>query len=152
MVYKPLCVLPFLAVPQAHKPTTPVRPCLVYRRLNDHLVSHPGYDAPVCAEKIRQWCVDSSDSVILDLKKAYLQVRVAPSLVRYQAVVWDGELYAMTRMGFGLNVAPKILGMVVNWVKRDLSGVDAYVDDLNVPKTQLQSRSVSVMAWKLNCR
>ena len=70
---KPLCVLPFLAVPQAHKPTTPVRPCLDYRRLNDRLVSHPGYDAPVCAEKIRQWRVDSSNSVILDLKKAYLQ-------------------------------------------------------------------------------
>ena len=149
---KPLCVLPFIAVPQAHKPTTPVRPCLDYRKLNDCLVSHPGYDAPVCAEKLRQWRANSGESVILDLRKAYLQVRVAPNLVRYQAVVWNGQLFAMTRMGFGLNVAPKILGMVVSWVTRDLSGVDAYVDDLNVPKSQLSATKTQLARYGLEAK
>ena len=133
---EPLCVLPFLAVAQTHKVTTPVRPCLDYRHLNDRLLSHPGKEAPACNEALRKWRLQPDDNVLLDLKKAYLQIRVAPSLVRYQAVVWKGKLYEMTRMGFGLNVAPKILDMVVKWVTRDLEGVDSYVDDLNVPKCQ----------------
>ena len=124
-----LCVLPLIAVSQTHKSSTPVRPCLDYRQLNEHLVSHPGYENSSCDETIRSWRMRPEDSVILDLRKAYLQIHVAPSLYRYQAVLWRGRLYAMTRMGFGLNVAPKIMDMVVKWVTNDLPGVDNYVDD-----------------------
>ena len=49
---------------------------------------------------------DGTDYDILDVSKAYLQVRVAPHLLRYQTVVWQGKVYVMTRMGFGLSVAP----------------------------------------------
>ena len=58
----------------------------------------------------------------------------------------------MARMGFGLNVAPKILGMVVSWVTRDLSGVDAYVDDLNVPKTQLSVTESQLVRYGLEAK
>ena len=83
----PVCVLPFLAVEHAHKASTPVRPCLDYRILNDRLLSYPGLDAPACDQKLREWRVQESNAVMLDLQKAYLQIRMVPALYKYQAVV-----------------------------------------------------------------
>eukprot|EP00117_Sycon_ciliatum_P045923 scpid44614/ scgid2187/ len=133
---EPVAVLPILAVSQQHKASTPVRPCLDYRALNACLVSHPGVTAPACDAKLRDWRRRSADSVLLDIRKAYLQVRIHPTLYKYQTVVYKGELYTMTRMGFGLNVAPKILDMIVQWITRDHADVDNYVDDLYVPTAQ----------------
>lgn len=39
-------VLPFLAVVQEHKATTPVCPCLDHWHLNNKIMSVPGLDAP----------------------------------------------------------------------------------------------------------
>ena len=50
-----MCVLPLIAQVQEHKPSTPVRPCLDYRLLNEQIVSHPGSEAPACNEKLRKW-------------------------------------------------------------------------------------------------
>ena len=103
-------VLPLLASTQEHKPTTPVRPCLDYHSLNELLHSSPGMQAPVCAEKLREWRMagEASDSVLINVKKAYLQIHVHPDLVRYQGVIWRGKVYVMTRMGFGLSIAPSL--------------------------------------------
>eukprot|EP00117_Sycon_ciliatum_P015220 scpid31464/ scgid0234/ Protein NYNRIN; NYN domain and retroviral integrase catalytic domain-containing protein; Pol-like protein len=149
---EPACVLPLMAVDQAHKASTPVRPCLDYRALNECLVSHPGLDAPACGQKLREWRLGDGDSALLDLSKAYLQIRMAPRLYRYQAIVWQGELFAMTRMGFGLNVAPKILDMVVKWVTKDLDGVDNYVDDLRVPDSQVVATTQQLERYGLKCK
>ena len=53
----PACILPLMAVLQEHKlnQSMPVRPVLNYRRLNEHIVCHPGADSPVCEEKLRTW-------------------------------------------------------------------------------------------------
>ena len=147
-----MCVLPFLAVSQPHKETTPVRPCLDYRQLNQRLLSHPGYDASSCDETMREWRMLSPDGVMLDLRKAFLQIHVAPNLYCYQAVLWRGKLYAMTRMGFGLNVAPKIMDMVVKWVTRDLSGVDNYVDDLYVERAALPATTEQLRRYGLDTK
>eukprot|EP00117_Sycon_ciliatum_P045998 scpid93880/ scgid32998/ len=52
---KPACVLPPLAQVQEHKESTPVRPCLDYRKLNECLISKPGVEVPVCEETLRRW-------------------------------------------------------------------------------------------------
>ena len=132
---EPACVLPLLAQVQEHKSSTPVRPCLDYRELNKLLLSQPGRDAPVCENILRKWRAigDAGEFSVLDIKKAYLQIRVAPELLRYQVVIWKGERYAMTRMGFGMNVAPKIMDVVVQWIVRHFSAVDNYVDDVVTP-------------------
>ena len=48
---KPLGVLPLIAVMQEHKPSTPVRPVLDYRELNNRLLCNPGMDTPVGVKK-----------------------------------------------------------------------------------------------------
>ncbi|XP_065195764.1 uncharacterized protein LOC135827166 [Sycon ciliatum] len=138
---EPGAVLPLLAVAQTHKESTPVRRCLDYRQLNKLIASHPGLDVPVCQEKLRQWrSIGNADShVLLDISKAYLNIRIAPALAKFQTVVWKGQLFAMERMGFGLSIAPKFMDIIVKWVLRAYADVDNYVDDLYVPKPRLRA-------------
>ena len=108
---EPQCVLPLLALPQEHKPTTSVRPCLDYRRLNKCVKSVPGADAPACSDTIRRWrqAGHPADFLLLDISKTYLRVHVAPELQHYEVLVWQGQMFVMERMGFGLFVAPKAM-------------------------------------------
>ena len=132
---EPAAVLPFLAQVQEHKASTPVRPCLDYRILNDLLASHPGREALVCDETLRKWrrVGNPSNLRLLDIRKAYLQVHVAPDLQRFQTVIWQGRAYVMTRMGFGMNIAPKFMDIIVRWVTHEFPEVHNYVDDVMTP-------------------
>ena len=109
-------MLPLMAVAQAHKASTPERPVLNYRDLNKCLVSNPCFGSPVCGDTLRAWRQADTDSVLLDVKKAYLQVRVDPSLARYQVVVVNGVKYVMTRMGFCLSIASKVMDAIIKYV------------------------------------
>ena len=100
-------------------------------------MSNPGFDSPVCGDTLRAWCQADTDSVLLDVKKAYLQVRVDPSLAHYQVVMVNGVKYVMTRMGFGLSIAPKVMDAIIKYVTRGCADVDNYVDDLRVPSAQV---------------
>ena len=84
-----------------------------YRDLDKAIDSNPGPDVPSCDQKLRDWCLRGQEQVIVDIRKAYLQVRLHPSLLRYQAVVWREKLYVMTRMGVSLAVAPKVISQVM---------------------------------------
>ena len=76
-------IVPLMAVVQAAKGK--VRPVLDFRELNDYVSSHTGTSV-VCGEKIRERRKFGRNIKLLDLKKAYLQVHVDPSLWRYQVV------------------------------------------------------------------
>ncbi|XP_065185766.1 uncharacterized protein LOC135816500 [Sycon ciliatum] len=143
-------VLPLIARTQEHKASTPIRPCLDYRKLNELIESEPGYEAPVCAEKIRQWRRSSDGQwEMLDVKKAYLQVHVSAELVRYQAVLWNNKVYVMTRMGFGLAIAPKFMHLVIQWITRHRPEVDNYVDDIRAPAEVTQCVADELAAYGL---
>lgn len=82
----------------------------------------------------------------LYLKKAYLQIGVEPSLWRYQVVVHDGVKYCLTRLGFSLNVAPKIMTATVNYVlEKDpvvRADTDSYIDDIVVNEGVVSAEQV----------
>ena len=86
----PAAVLPLMAVSQQHK-STPVRPVLDYHALYDTTLSMPGTESPVCEEKLRKWRMEgnATEFEMLDIRRAYLQVRVSPELHRYQTVIWQ---------------------------------------------------------------
>ena len=127
-------LIPLLAARQPNKPTK-VRPVMDYsKELNDYISNHPGLDTAVCQEKLREWRKLGGNACVLDLQKAYLQLHVDVSLQRFQAVRYCGKTYVMTRMGFGLNVAPKIMTKILSKVLSLDRGVDAgtdhYIDDI----------------------
>ena len=128
--------LPMLAVRQVKGESVKVRPVLDYREFNCYIESHPGGATPICNERLRKWRQMGSNCSILDLKKAYLQVRVHPSLYVYQGIKWRGKVYLLTRLGFGLSSAPKIMTAIVEKVlslDSDYDGtVSSYIDDILV--------------------
>lgn len=90
----------------------------------------------MCAQKLRQWRKLGESLEVVDLRKAYLQVSVDERLWPYQVVHWRGETFCLTRLGFGLNIAPKVMRRVLEFVlgkDAEVEGAtDAYVDDIVV--------------------
>ena len=144
-------VLPVIAQIQEHKASTSVRLCLDYRCLNDLLTSQPGRSAPVCEDTLRNWrrAGDLNELRLLDIRKAHLQVHIAPELQRSQTVLWQGKVYVMTRIGFGLSIAPKFMDIIVRWVTRVFPAVDNYVDDVMTPASDADALAAHMLAYSL---
>ena len=142
-------VIPLMSVIQRNK--NKVRPVLDYRELNMFLSSHTG-DSVVCADKLRQWRRFGSNLAMLDLRRAYLQVFVEPALQMYQAVKYNGRTYLMTRMAFGLSVAPKIMTAIVSKILRmeehTSVGADSYIDDILVDEDVVSAEHVEELLKK----
>jgi transposase InsO family protein len=143
-------VLPLMAVMQRNKGK--VRPVLDYRELNEYVNCHTAEGIDVCDETIRRWRRREGPLKVLDLRSAYLQIRVDRELWRYQLVRYKGQTFCLTRLGFGLNCAPKIMTAIVRFVlsKDDTiqRGTDSYIDDILVDESVV---GVSEVAEQL-CR
>ncbi|XP_043212392.1 uncharacterized protein LOC122376558, partial [Amphibalanus amphitrite] len=126
-------LIPLMAVPQPNQDK--VRPVLDYRELNGHIIAHTA-DADVCADQLRRWRRHGARIAVVDLRKAYLQLRLDRRLRPYQTVEVRGQRYCLTRIGFGLSIAPAVMKAVVRAVLLQdevvARGVLPYVDDLLV--------------------
>ena len=93
-------------------------------------------DVDVCANTLREWRQMGCNVALLDLRKAYLQIRVHRSLWPYQPVFFRGKRYCLTRLGFGLNIAPMVMKVDVSEVLKQndviKGAASPYVDDLLV--------------------
>lgn len=138
-------LLPLMAVEQPTKGK--VRPVLDFRELNHHVRCHTGdNDIDVCGEKLREWRQVQGKTEIVDLKSAYLQLHITEDLWKHQQVKYKGQVYCLTRLGFGLNVAPKIMSKILRTVlQRDKEirrGTSSYVDDILVNTDIVTSETV----------
>ena len=63
-----------------------------------------------------------------------------------QQVSFDGVLYYLTRLGFGLNSAPKIMTKILSEVlaqdERVRKGTDSYIDDIIVNEDVVSAEKV----------
>ncbi|XP_043217877.1 uncharacterized protein LOC122379609 [Amphibalanus amphitrite] len=151
----PRGLIPLMAVEQQNK--TKVRPVLDCRELNSHVEAHTA-DADVCADTLRKWRRHGANVAVVDLKRAYLQLRTDRRLWPFQTVVIDGQRYALTRVGFGLNVAPLIMKAVVRTVLQQdpvmQGAVIPYVDDLCVNEDVVSAERVIAhfASYGLQCK
>ena len=125
-------LLPLMCVMQDNKKK--IRPVLDYRELNAH-VKASTRDADVINDAMRDWRLmgtNSNDSVV-DLKKAYLQIHVHTRHWPYQTVIYKDQRYALTRLGFGLNLAPVMMSSILRYVLQQNSSLAkstrGYIDD-----------------------
>ena len=138
-------IIPLLAVVQPTKDK--VRPVMDYRELNQYVECHTGdEETAICGEKIRRWRQFEGVLKIVDLRSAYLQIHVSRELWQYQVVEYKGVRYALTRLGFGLSPAPRIMTMIL---KKVLSmdddvrrGTDSYIDDIVVRESVVSADKV----------
>ena len=100
----------------------------------------------MCGDKLKEWRALGDNLAIVDLKSAYLQIHVAEDLWKYQVVRFHGKYYALTRLGFGLNVAPKIMTTIVRKVlsinDKIESATDSYIDDIVINLERISSEDV----------
>ena len=73
----PKGLIPLMAVVQHTKGK--LHPVMGYREINEHVDAFTA-DADVCTTKLREWCQQRRNMALLDLQRAYLQVRVHKSL------------------------------------------------------------------------
>ena len=137
----PRGLVPLMAVPQAKK----VRPVLDMRELNEHVAAYTA-DADVCADRLRTWRRHGRRVAVVDLRRAYLQLRLERKLWPYQTVIIRGRRYCLNRLGFGLNVAPAVMKAVVKLVLAQDADVQRavcpYVDDLLVDEDVVSAERV----------
>ncbi|XP_035828301.1 uncharacterized protein LOC101862068 [Aplysia californica] len=138
-------IIPLMAVVQPTK--NKVRPVLDYRELNKYISSHTGGDfTDVCGETLREWRQTTDAATIVDLKGAYLQIRVSQDLWKYQLVNFKGKTYCLTRLGFGLTSAPrimtKILKTVLNKDEKIDSATQSYIDDILLDESKVTSAAL----------
>ena len=108
-------VVPLMSVRQIKGEQHKVRPVLGLRGLNKNVACLSG-GTPTCEERLKEWRSRGDSGSVIDLKRAYLQIYVAKDLWVYQAVRWRGEMYLLTRLGFGMNVAPRVMTAIVEKV------------------------------------
>ena len=139
----PRGLVPLMAVQQKNK--SKVRPVLDYRELNDHVTTHTA-DADVCADQLRRWRRHGSNVAVVDLRHAYLQIHVDRQLWPFQTVLVGNQRYCLTRLGFGLSVAPLAMRAVIREVLARDPDVDRavlpYADDLLVNEDVVSAERV----------
>ena len=140
---EPKGLIPLMAVIQEKKQK--VRPVMDYRELNEHIDAYTA-EADVCVDKLRTWRKMGVEVTALDLKSTHLQIHVKKSLWCYQTVIFEGKRWALTRLGFGINVAPLVMKAVVNRVlSLDATvheGTSSYVDDILVREDVVSAQRV----------
>ncbi|KAF4681028.1 hypothetical protein FOZ60_012702 [Perkinsus olseni] len=142
--HKMKCVLPLVLAFSAHKSTV-LRPCHDFSVLNRYCVASSDEDAAVCNVSLRSWR-EFSEGTVLDIKKAYLSLRVEESLTWCQcfrvptdcindpSISCDtGYIYLrLCRCGFGQLSSPRLLKMVTDYCLRK-ENIKKYFDDIFVP-------------------
>ena len=148
-------LIPLMAIFQQNKDK--VRPVMDFRELNSHVDAFTA-NADVCADKIREWRRLGTNVAIVDLRRAYLQIRVHESLWPYQTVIFRGQRYCLTRLGFGFNVAPSVMKSVLTAVLTQDETVDrvtsSYLDDIFVNEDVVSVQCVEdhLLRYGLECK
>ena len=145
----PKGLIPLMAVVQQSK--SKVRHVMDYRELNQYVDTFTA-DADVCASKLQRWFHHGPNMCLLDLRRAYLQVRVSESLWPFQTVMFAGKRYCLTCLGFGLNLAPEIMKAVINAVlsqeEKMKDWISVHRDDIYVNEDIVSSLHVKAKLAK----
>jgi len=137
--------VPLMAVEQQKGDRTKIRPVFDFRELNKMLENHPGGSIPICKDRLKEWRQMGVPGSILDLKRAYLQIKIEPALWCWQGVIWKGKDYLLTRLGFGIASAPKIMTKIVEHCLIKIPDIkcSSYIDDIFVNGDRKEAERVS---------
>lgn len=134
---RPRCTLTWNPVIQLHK-STPVRPTFDYKILNPYIKCRQSVSqSEICHESVRLWR-KFKIALLVDIEKAYMNIHIADQLLPFQTVRYKGTEWVMTRMAFGLNVAPRALKLLISHILRAEpldDTVKPYMDDILIGAT-----------------
>ena len=79
---------------------------------------------------MREWRQSEGEAEIVDLKSAHLQIKVTEDLWKHQLVKYKGRVFCLTRLGFGLNSAPRIMSKFFKTVLAKDKEIDSATSSL----------------------
>ena len=148
-------LVPLMVVVQRNKGK--VRPVLDFRELNTFIEAFTT-NTDACADKLRDWRQFGENVSIIDLSSAYMQLKIDEKLWAYQTVMFRGQRFCLTRLGFGLNVAPAIMRAVLEKIlsqdENIWEGTSSHIDDILVNEDVVSARSVlnHLEMYGLHCK
>jgi hypothetical protein len=142
---RPLCTLTWNPILQPQK-NTKVRLVLDYTILNPFVRDEKFQSqSEICTEMIFKWR-KCTTAFLVDIDKAYTHIHVDDSLLNCQRVWVGDEPYAMTRMGFGLNIATRVLFLLLKHLLKGIEHVLPYRDDILVTGDNAHEQVISLRA------
>lgn len=105
-------------------------------------MSRTGDDATdVSSVILRAWRQMSRVLTNEELKSAYLQLHIAKKPWKYQQLKYKGKTYCLTRLGFGLCSAPRIMTKILSTVFSKGEGIiaatNSYMNDILVDEMRV---------------
>ena len=94
-------LVPLMAVVQRNKGK--MRPVLDFRELNTFIETFTA-NTDACADKLRDWRRFGENFSIIDLSSAYMQLKIDEKLWAHQTVMFRGQRFCLTCLGFGLKM------------------------------------------------
>lgn len=121
---------PTIVVDQPNHPTTPRRMVHDYRKLNEKTIN-PTYPMPVMEDVIFDITADKAQYfTVMDVKAAFLTVRVKEDDVHKTAFVTPDGKYEYLRMAFGFCKAPQTMQKIMRHTFDGLPRTATYMDDV----------------------
>jgi hypothetical protein len=111
------------------KNTEDVRLCGDFKRTLNPLTETGIYPLPTFEEMSMNW-VGCKYFTVIDLKGAYLQVKVSELCTKLLTINNHRGLYEYTRMIYGWAGAPAEFQRIIEQITKDIPGCSAYLDDV----------------------
>lgn len=131
------------------------------RSLNFYV--HPPRFRLISLSKVAQTLQQGDYLVKIDISNAYYHIPVQNSHTRYLSLAFNGKIYNMNCLPFGLSSAPSIFSKITNWVASQLRErgirVIVYLDDfllMNQAADKLTEQAIWAMnfltklGWQIN--
>ena len=67
-------------------------------------------------------------------------------------MLWDGRVYKMERMGFGLSIALKFMDIIMKWILRKFNGVDNYINGILTPRVSSAEEAAELKKYGLDTK
>lgn len=121
---------PTLVINQPHHPSTPKRMVHDYRQLNRKTVNTP-YPMPIIEDVLDEVTRGGAKIFnVMDIKTAFLSIRVKPEDVHKTAFVTPDGKYEYLRMAFGFCKAPQTMLAVMRRTFSGMKRTATYMDDI----------------------
>lgn len=111
------------------KPTGAVRICADFKHTINKYIIPENYPLPTF-EEIASRLAGGREFTVIDLKDAYLQMEVDPSVQKYLVIATHKGYYRYTRMPFGIKIATSKFQHKMDQLLAGLDGVASLLDDV----------------------
>ena len=125
------------------KPDGSIRLCADYRMTLNKVLKPKVHPIPMVTHALAE-IKGSKFFAKLDLSQAYLQLEVDETSALAQTITTHLGLFKVTRLQFGLNVAPSLFQEFIDNLLKNITGIIKYLDDIFIFSNSIQSLNTTI--------